>query len=87
MTCLSGLLVLSLSACPLLLIPQAQSAAAPPNISEKIHAVQSNLIQDEVTGSNVVLVVKNGKTIYHEVLNSGKQGDRDIKEDTIFPIW
>ena len=87
MTCLAGLLALSLSACPLLLIPQGQSATAPPNISEKIHAVQNNLIQNQVTGSNVVLVVKNGETIYHEVVNSGKQGDRDITEDTIFPIW
>jgi CubicO group peptidase (beta-lactamase class C family) len=87
MTCLAGLLVLSLSAYPLLLIPQGQSATAPPNIAENIYKVQSNLIQNQVTGSNVVLVVKNGKTIYHEVVNSGKQGDRDIKEDTIFPIW
>ena len=87
MTFSAGLLVLGLSACPMPLIPQGQSATAPSDISEKIYKLQSSLIQDEVTGSNVVLVVKNGKTIYHEVVNSGKQGDRDIKEDTIFPIW
>ena len=63
----------------------AQSVAS--DISEKISQVQRDLIQDEVTGSNVVLVVKNGEAIYHEVSNSGKPGDSDINDDTIFPIW
>lgn len=48
---------------------------------------QNELIKNEVTGSNVFKVVKGDKVIYNEVVNSGKQGDKDINDQTIFPIW
>ncbi len=48
---------------------------------------QQNLIKEEITGSNVFLVVKDGKQIYSHTENSGKLGDADISDKTIFPIW
>ena len=48
---------------------------------------QNELIENEITGSNVFKMVKGGKVIYNEVVNSGKQGDKDINDQTIFPIW
>jgi len=57
------------------------------DLASRILEVQTSLIEDEVTGSNVALVVKDGETLYHRVVDSGKPGDRDIREDTIFPIW
>ena len=35
-----------------------------------------------MTGSNVAMVFKDGETIYHEVCNSGKDGDRELNEGT-----
>lgn len=58
-----------------------------PDLSENIHQLQASLIEDEVTGSNVVLVFKDGREIFSSVKNSGTQGDRDITEETLFPIW
>ena len=63
------------------------SSGVSPSLSKDLLALQSTLIQNEVTGSNLALVVKDGERIYHEVVNSGKAGDRDISEDTLFPIW
>ena len=45
---------------------------------KKLTAFQKSLIDDEVTGSNVTLINQNGKTIYHEVVQSGKAGDKNI---------
>jgi len=58
-----------------------------PDLSDNIHQLQASLIEDEVTGSNVVLVFKDGREIFSSVKNSGTQGDRDITEKTLFPIW
>ena len=49
--------------------------------------IPKSLIDNEITGSNVALVYQNGKKIYHEVVQSGKDGDKGINVDTIFPIW
>ena len=48
---------------------------------------QQKLISDEVTGSNIFKLVKNGEVVYQEIVNSGKLGDKDINDQTIFPIW
>ncbi len=53
----------------------------------RLSEFQDKLIRDKVTGSNVTLVFKDGKVIYHSIVNSLKDGDRDITEDTLFPIW
>lgn len=54
---------------------------------QRIHRFQENLISEGMTGSNVALVVKGGRTIYHDAVNSGKTGDADITPHTVFPIW
>ena len=48
---------------------------------------QNDLITFEKTGSNVAMVFKDGEIVYNEIVNSGKEGDKEINEETIFPIW
>ena len=55
--------------------------------ADAIRKYQRSLIDDEITGSNVVMIYRDGKQIYHEAVQSGKKGDRDINDDTLFPIW
>ncbi len=84
------LLFLCAPGCSTPLPSPAQLANAPAlneDLSREILEIQEHLIQDEVTGSNVALVFKDGEMIYHQIVNSGKAGDRDIQEDTLFPIW
>ena len=57
------------------------------NTTDPITDYQLSLISEEITGSNIFKVVKNGEVIYNKILNSGKLGDKDISEETIFPIW
>ncbi|MDG2383544.1 MAG: serine hydrolase [Pirellulaceae bacterium] len=58
-----------------------------PRIAKDLQYVQKNLIRDEVTGSNIVIVARGDKVIYEAIKNSGKQGDRDVTPKTLFPIW
>ena len=58
-----------------------------PAMKDEIIAVQEALIEDEVTGSNIVIVWHDGDEIHRSVRNSTRQGDRDITERTLFPIW
>ena len=60
----------------------------------EIQLLQKKLISDEITGSNVALVYKEGNVIYFNIQNSGKVGDKNISnqsykpyKETIFPIW
>jgi CubicO group peptidase (beta-lactamase class C family) len=48
---------------------------------------QKELIAEGETGGNVILVSKNGKTVYHHIENSNKKGDEIITDETLFPIW
>ena len=48
---------------------------------------QQNLVDKGITGSNVTQVYKDGKVIYSNTTNSGALGDKDINDNTIFPIW
>lgn len=48
---------------------------------------QNELITSEKTGSNVAMVFKDGEVVYNETVNSNKEGDKKINEETIFPIW
>ena len=73
-------------------IAAAQSSAQTetqfaPDFAEKLTMLQDALIENEVTGSNVVLVGRDGEIVHRSVRNSGRQGDRDITEETLFPIW
>ena len=55
--------------------------------ADAIRQFQKTLIEDEITGSNVLMIYRDGKRIYHEAVQSGKKGDRDIDSNTLFPIW
>ena len=57
------------------------------NSVDPILEYQKKLISDDVTGSNIFKLVKNGEVVYQEIANSGKLGDKDINDETIFPIW
>ena len=52
-----------------------------------IYKFQKQLIVDETTGSNVAMVFKDDKVTYKQIVNSGKDGDKNINDDTIFPVW
>jgi CubicO group peptidase (beta-lactamase class C family) len=55
--------------------------------NNSIYKFQKQLIEDETTGSNVAMVFKDDKIIYKEVVNSEKEGDKNINDETIFPVW
>ena len=42
---------------------------------------------DLALASNQALVFKDGKILYHHIENSMKLGDKEIADETIFPIW
>ena len=54
---------------------------------EKIQSFQRNLIESEITASNVALVFKDGKVIYHNIENSMDPNGKPIYNNTVFPIW
>ena len=56
-------------------------------LSSRIKSYQSQIIEDEVTGSNLVIVGAADGTRAMSVVNSGRPGDRDVDASTIFPIW
>ena len=58
-----------------------------PLMKQDIKAFQQALIQDEVTGSNIVIVSGADGVIYESIVNSGKDGDRDVTNETLFPLW
>ena len=55
--------------------------------NNSIYKFQKQLIEDETTGSNVAMVFKDDKIIYKQVVNSEKEGDKNINDETIFPVW
>ena len=55
--------------------------------NNSIYKFQKQLIEDETAGSNVAMVFKDDKIIYKEVVNSEKKGDKNINDETIFPVW
>jgi CubicO group peptidase (beta-lactamase class C family) len=54
---------------------------------EKIETFQKNLIEDEITASNVALVFKDGQIRYQHIENSKNPNGKAIDNKTIFPIW
>ena len=63
------------------------SCQNPTQDENPIEKFQNNLVEKGITGSNVTQVFKDGKIIYSNIANSGALGDKDIDENTIFPIW
>jgi CubicO group peptidase (beta-lactamase class C family) len=54
---------------------------------EKIQSFQRNLIESEITASNVALVFKDGKVIYHNIENSMAPNGKPIYNNSVFPLW
>ena len=54
---------------------------------EKIQSFQRNLIESEITASNVALVFKDGKVIYHNIENSMDPNGKPIYNNSVFPLW
>ena len=61
---------------------------------DEIKNFQQKIIKDDITGSNTAMIYKNGKTLFYNIENSGKKGDKNISNqsykpnlETIFPIW
>mgnify|MGYP001318125975 FL=1 len=54
---------------------------------DEIYAVQQKLIVDKHAPSNVGLVVRKGKVVYHRTAYSSMSHDRMITDSTVFPIW
>jgi hypothetical protein len=54
---------------------------------EIIQSFQRNLIDTEITASNVAMVFKDGEVVYHHIENSLDPNGKPIYHNTIFPIW
>ena len=65
----------------------AFSCKSPNQNTNPIEEFQKNLVDNGITGSNVTQVFKDGEIAYNNIANSGALGDKDIDENTIFPIW
>ena len=65
----------------------ASSEELNPLMANEIIEIQESLIEDEITGSNITVVWQDGKEIHRSIRNSDRPGDRDITDETLFPIW
>ena len=54
---------------------------------EEVKNFQKKLISSEITGSNVAMVYKDGKVVYHHIENSLHRNGKSIDHNSIFPIW
>ncbi len=54
---------------------------------EPLKEFQKSIIDDEITGSNVAMVFRDGQVVYYHAENSSKPGDKDVSPKTLFPIW
>ena len=61
---------------------------------EAIKSFQKEIIKNEITGSNVVMIYKEGKVVFLNAENSNLIGDKKINnqsykpyKETLFPIW
>ena len=61
---------------------------------EAVRNFQKEIIKNEITGSNVVMIFKEGKVVFLNAENSNLIGDKKINnqsykpyQETLFPIW
>ena len=54
---------------------------------DSVFAVQQKLIADKHAPSNVGIVVRRGRVVYHRAASSSMPHDRIISDSTVFPIW
>lgn len=55
--------------------------------NEILENFQRNLVVEKHAGSNVILINKENRIVYHHIENSNSPGDKDIIKESIFPIW
>ena len=55
----------------------ASAQSVSPTMSDDLRVVQESVVENGRSGSNVMLVVKDGKVVHRHVENSGRKGDRD----------
>ena len=48
------------------------------DLGEAINEYQQSLIEQEITGSNVVMIFKEGKKVYHQTVQSGLVGSGSV---------
>ncbi len=53
----------------------------------RIKAYQSKIINDEITGSNLVVIGSANGVEELSVVNSARLGDRNVDLKTVFPLW
>ena len=56
-------------------------------LNDNIKEYQEALIRSGVTGSSIAGVFSGSDTLALSAVSSGLPGDREVTEDTIFPIW
>lgn len=56
-------------------------------LAQDVRAVQEALIEERITGGNTALVWHDGEVLYEGVVDSGREGDAAITDETLFPIW
>lgn len=68
-------------------IAAAAGSATSATLAQDVRAVQEALIEERITGGNVARVWHDGEVLYEGVVDSGRDGDAAITDDTLFPIW
>jgi len=56
-------------------------------IKDSVKAYQVELVNNGITGSNITRLYHNNKIQFTNVVNSNKKEDKNINDDSIFPIW
>ena len=54
---------------------------------DAVFEVQKKLIENKDAPSNVGLIARRGKVVYYRAAASGMPHDREITDQTVFPIW
>ena len=54
---------------------------------DAVFEVQKKLIENKDAASNVGLIARRGKVVYYRAAASGMPHDREITDQTVFPIW
>ena len=57
------------------------------NSSKSLFDFQKSLIDKKISGSNEIVIFKEGNIVYNNIQNSFKDGDKKITNETLFPIW
>ena len=57
------------------------------DLNFSIEGYQKVLIEEGVTSSNAIILFKDGEEVVKSIVNSNIDGDMDIDDNTIFPIW